>query len=109
MTEMTPRPNRLEEHPTVVHSRAQSQTPPPAVLDPTWLRALCLECGADDVGFVSLNRSELDDQRADILAAFPAAHSIIAFACRMNREPVRSPARSLANLEFHHVGMWSPR
>jgi hypothetical protein len=24
--------------------------------------------------------------------------------CRMNREPVRSPARSIANLEFHHSG-----
>ena len=26
------------------------------------------------------------------------------FVRRMNREPVRSPARSVANLEFHHTG-----
>lgn len=77
---------------------------PPVVLDADRLRKLCLECGADDVGFVSLDRTELDDQRTDILEAFPHARSVICFVCRMNREPVRSPARSLANTEFHHVG-----
>lgn len=61
------------------------------------------ECGADDVGFVSLDREELADQSTDILHAFPAARAAIAFVCRMNREPVRSPARSVANLEFHAV------
>jgi epoxyqueuosine reductase QueG/putative sterol carrier protein len=76
----------------------------PAVLDPTWLRELCLECGADDVGFVSLERPELDKERADILWSFPHAKSVIAFVCKMNRESVRSPARSLANNEFHEVG-----
>lgn len=101
-----PRSKLLEDHPTVRQQRdggTPTQTPP-AVLEPEELRALCLACGADDVGFVSLDRPELNDQRAEILAAFPAARSIIAFVCRMNREPVRSPARSLANMEFHHVG-----
>ena len=74
------------------------------MLDGTWLREVCLECGADDVGFVSLERPELDDQREDILHAFPHARSVIVFVRRMNREPVRSPLRSLANTEFHHVG-----
>lgn len=95
---------RLEDHPTVKHHRAGVSESAPETLDPQWLRTLCLECGADDVGFVSLARTELDDQRTEILAAFPAAVSLIAFVCRMNREPVRSPARSLANMEFHHVG-----
>ncbi len=102
------RSKRLEDHPSVIRAleaRAQGQTPAtPEALDPVWLRELCLECGADDVGFISLERPELEDQRADILAAFPHARSIISFVCRMNREPVRSPARSLANVEFHHVG-----
>ncbi|WP_420594020.1 SCP2 sterol-binding domain-containing protein [Deinococcus sp.] len=104
MTETTPRPKRLEDHPTVLQFRSQAPVTAPPVLDPEWLRGLCLECGADDVGFVSLARPELDDQRADILAAFPAAVSVISFVIRMNREPVRSPARSLANTEFHHAG-----
>jgi ferredoxin len=104
MSGTMPKPKLLDDHPTVVQHRARVKTAAPATLDPDWLRALCLECGADDVGFVSLARPELDDQRADILAAFPAAESIIAFVCRMNREPVRSPARSLANVEVHRVG-----
>jgi NAD-dependent dihydropyrimidine dehydrogenase PreA subunit len=65
------------------------------------LRQICLAAGADDVGFVSLDRPELDDQRADILQAFPPARLLISLVCRMNREPIRSPARSIANREFH--------
>ena len=29
---------------------------------------------------------------------------LLSFVCRMNREPIRNPARSVANLEFHHTG-----
>lgn len=94
----------LDDHPTVRRVRARPPALPPEQLDAGWLRELCVACGADDVGFVSLDRPELLDQRADILAAFPAARSVISFVVRMNREPVRSPARSLANVEFHHVG-----
>lgn len=73
-------------------------------LERDWLRAVCLQAGADDVGFVELDRPELSDQRADILAAFPHARTLVSFVCRMNREPLRSPARSVANLEFHATG-----
>ena len=66
-------------------------------------RELCLTCGADDVGFVEIERSKIAEQRADILAAFPRAKTLINFVCRMNCEPVRSPARSVANFEFHHA------
>ena len=102
------RTGRQEDHPTVRRVReAQGRGDgkrPPEVLDGAWLREVCLECGADDVGFVPLDRPELDDQREDILQAFPPARSVIVFVRRMNREPVRSPLRSLANTEFHHVG-----
>jgi len=74
------------------------------ILDVRTLRQQCLESGADDVGFVEVDRPELADQRQDILAAFPKAKALISFVCRMNREPIRSPARSIANLEFHHTG-----
>ena len=33
---------------------------------------LCLDAGADDVGFVAIGRPDLDDQRADILRPLPA-------------------------------------
>jgi ferredoxin len=94
----------LSDHPTVIRHREKGPAEPREALDAGWLRRLCLDAGADDVGFVSLTRPELDEQRAEILAVFPWAKGLISFVCRMNREPVRSPARSLANLEFHHTG-----
>lgn len=75
-----------------------------ARLEAEWLRTLCLEQGADDVGFVEVDRPEIADQRDEILALFPFTRTLVSFVCRMNRQNTRSPARSVANLEFHHVG-----
>jgi epoxyqueuosine reductase QueG len=75
---------------------------PPAVLDGAWLRQLCLEAGADDVGFVELERPSLADERPHIERAFPRTRSLISIVLRMNRDDIRSPARSVANSEFHH-------
>ena len=101
-------PLKMRTHPTVQHvyQRQAQEAQTSALsspLDIAWLRQLCLEAGADDVGFVSLARPELDDQRADILAHAPFARTLISFVCKMNREPIRSPARSVANTEFHEV------
>src|SRR5258708_39571328 len=95
------------EHPAV--RRFQENSPagpvgPPKPLDAAWLRQLCLDCGADDAGLVEISRPALDNQRDDILRTFPPARTLLSFVCRMNREPIRSPARSVANLEFHHTG-----
>jgi len=73
-------------------------------LDSTWLRQLCLEAGADDVGFVEITRPSLAGECKYIYEVFPQARSLISFVVRMNRDNVRSPARSVANLEFHHTG-----
>jgi ferredoxin len=73
-------------------------------LDQESLRGWCLEAGADDVGFVEIDRPELEQDRSDILNVFPRTRTLISFVIRMNREPIRSPARSVANLEFHHTG-----
>jgi len=96
---------RLEDHPTVIKVRRSgvaSQAPPQ--LESKWLRQVVLDAGADDVGFVEIDRAELSEERAYIEAIFPAARTPISFVTRMNREPVRSPARSVANVEFHHPG-----
>src|SRR5262245_2417675 len=99
---------KLEEHPIVKRVRARSSDAAPAgelgPLDGDWLRKLCLDAGADDVGFVEVDRPELATDRPGVLAAFPHAKSLISFVCRMNREPIRTPARSVANLEFHRTG-----
>ena len=97
----------LSEHPTVQAVHMKKAVQGDLVLSPldtAWLRSLCLEAGADDVGFVELDRPEIADQRADILAAFPHTKTLISIVCRMNRENIRSPARSVANVEFHHAG-----
>ncbi len=97
----------LAEHPTARRFRETKppgRAEPPKPLDAAWLRQLCLDCGADDAGLVEISRPALDDQRADILRAFPPTQTLLSFVCRMNREPIRSPARSVANLEFHHTG-----
>ena len=76
----------------------------PAALDAGDLRRLCRELGADDVGFVEASRPALGPERPHLEAALPGVRTLIAFAMRMNRTPIQSPARSVANLEFHHVG-----
>jgi ferredoxin len=94
------------EHPTVrrfheSHGGRPGPADPPQPLDAAWLRQLCLDCGADDAGLVEISRPALDDQRGDILRYFPPAKTLLSFVCRMNRGPIRSPARSASNLEFH--------
>ena len=97
----------LEEHPTVrsfgEKAALLSKIEKPRKFESSWLREVCLSAGADDVGFVGIDRPEIADQRKDILAAFPHAKTLISLVFRMNREPIRSPARSVANLEFHHT------
>jgi Fe-S-cluster-containing hydrogenase component 2 len=101
------RQNKLDDHPTVIQVRERPdrgvarRTEP---LEAAWLRELCLEAGADDVGFVEIDRPEIADQLEDLDAALPGVRTLISFVCRMNRENVRTPARSVANLEFHHAG-----
>lgn len=76
--------------------------PQAQVLDAAWLRQLCLDSGADDAGFVELARPSLADERRHVERAFPPARSLISLVMRMNRDTVRSPARSVSNAEFHH-------
>jgi NAD-dependent dihydropyrimidine dehydrogenase PreA subunit len=93
----------LADHPTVrrFHENTDNRSAPPSIVDAVWLRQLCLDCGAADAGLVELSRPALDDQRADILRYFPPTRTLLSFVCRMNRGPIRSPARSASNLEFH--------
>jgi NAD-dependent dihydropyrimidine dehydrogenase PreA subunit len=93
----------LDRHPTVLAHRAKELA---ADQHPTAddIRRWLLEAGADDVGFVSIDRPEIADQRDEILEAFPATRTLVSFVVRMNRVPVISPNRSVSNLEFHATG-----
>jgi hypothetical protein len=62
------------EHPTVrhfhqSHGERPSQADPPKALDATWLRQLCLDCGADDAGLVEIRRPAPDDSAVLVGAA----------------------------------------
>ncbi|MEI6429448.1 MAG: SCP2 sterol-binding domain-containing protein [Pseudanabaena sp. ELA607] len=102
---------KFDDHPTVKllrsQQKSQEQNPQNTIsspLDRDWLRSFCFDLGVDDVGFVSIDQPEIDDQRTKLLQAFPQTKSLISFVCRMNRDNVRNPARSVANVEFHHTG-----
>lgn len=98
---------QLAEHPTVKHFYEEQtrlgQPEDRSVLDAARLRQICLEAGADDAGFVEIDRPEIADQKGDILWLLPKTKALISFVVRMNRENIRTPARSVANLEFHHT------
>ena len=101
-------PARLADHPTVRKVRGR-RTERQGPLDADWLRRLCLEAGADDVAFASVDNPDLSSEREHVEAALPGARSYISLVVRMNRDNVRSTARSVANLEFHHTGESSTR
>jgi len=101
---MTQRPARLAEHPTVQKVRSRAKPDPDAVVDADWLRQVCLDAGADDVGFASVDNPDLASEREPVDAALPGAKSYISLVVRMNRDNVRSTARSVANQEFHRSG-----
>jgi len=95
------------EHPSIKRFReraAASLDQSTSTLNPEELREIVLKAGADDVGFVEVDRAELSTERDDILRFFPHTKSLISFVVRMNREPIHNPARSVANVEFHHSG-----
>ncbi len=97
----------IGKHPTVksyLGKQTQNERSIETKLEYSWLRTLCLDAGADDVGFVEIGRPEVASEKADILSYFPQTKTLIALVCKLNREPIRSIARSVANLEFHHTG-----
>ena len=97
----------IEDHPTVKRMRAIARVHVENEkdgIDADWLRQLAFDCGADDAGLVEINRPALDSQRDELLHHYPWTKTLLGFVVRMNREPIRSPARSVANIEFHHSG-----
>src|ERR1700744_1424956 len=80
------------------------KTKPPGVRDADWLREMCLAAGADDVAFASVDNADLASEVGHVQAALPGTKSYISLVVKMNRDNVRSPARSVANQEFHRSG-----
>ncbi|MBD8893972.1 SCP2 sterol-binding domain-containing protein [Roseibium litorale] len=96
---------RLEEHPTVVKVRSKQETrkKQEKPLSASWLKDLAKRHGAADAGLVEISRPSLTGEASYIREVFPRTRTLLSICGRMNREPVRSPVRSVANQEFHAV------
>jgi NAD-dependent dihydropyrimidine dehydrogenase PreA subunit len=92
----------LEDHRTVKNVRARSrQDSPDLPISANLIKQIARDCGADDAGIVDINRPAIAPQLNFIRKVYGRTQSLLAIACSMNREPVRSPTRSVANEEFH--------
>jgi hypothetical protein len=67
----------FNQHPSVIALRSQTRQPRPDTLSTEELRRLCLDAGADDVGFVRIDRPDVASERAGVLQVFPAAKILI--------------------------------
>jgi epoxyqueuosine reductase QueG len=68
------------------------------------IKKICLDAGADDVGLVDPDREALQNEREGVLNLYPFTRTIISLVVAGNRENLQSPARYLANGEFHLAG-----
>ncbi|MEZ4373209.1 MAG: SCP2 sterol-binding domain-containing protein [Polyangiaceae bacterium] len=89
-------------HPSVLRHRSLPIVKP-APIDRAALRGIAQECGAADVGVASIHRSELASELEGARSLLPTARSFVSLVVRMNRDALRAPPRSVANLEFHSV------
>ena len=64
------------------------------------IRTICLEEGADEAGFVEIDREALSPERTDILNIFSGTRAVISLVKKANRESVRSPSLPVADWEF---------
>ena len=78
--------------------------PAPPRLTATELRDLCQELGADDAGFVEVDRAALGTQGETAEGLLPGARTFVSLVIATNRDSLMAPPRSVANSAFHHAG-----
>ena len=94
---------KLDDHPTVKQYRTAQRSAARVdskPLDSAWLRALCLELGADDAGFAALDAPALAPSRDRLASMLPRAKSLISLVGRLNPESIRCPSRAASDLDF---------
>ncbi len=70
-------------------------------LDSDWLRTICREAGAADVGLVEIGRPELGDESSNARRVFSHTRTMIAIVGVSNPEAIRSVSRATANIAWH--------
>jgi epoxyqueuosine reductase QueG/putative sterol carrier protein len=99
---------RIEAHPTVQEYRHQLSATKPeeaAEIKADWLKKIALDAGADDAGFVNIDRASMADYRQDLLYVMPDVQTVMAMVFKLNRSSLRTLAHSIADIEFKHVWM----
>jgi epoxyqueuosine reductase QueG len=76
------------------------ETDAPGTLSASDTRQICLDEGADDVGFVEIGRESLAFERSDILRAYSRTKTLISVVVAANRESLQSASLSVADWEF---------
>ena len=61
----------LDQHPSVMALRSRTRSPAAGPVTAEELRRLCLEAGADDVGFVRIDRPEIASEKSGFCRSSP--------------------------------------
>ncbi|WP_332769226.1 SCP2 sterol-binding domain-containing protein [Phenylobacterium sp.] len=93
----------LKDHPIAERIRLKPPGPPPVAMSIEALKALTMECGADDCGVISFDDPLMEEEAVHARRAFPGARLAVSIVCRTQRSAIRSPVRSAANNEFHKI------
>ncbi len=96
----------LNDHPTVLAVRERTESPEPSpdsTLKSEKIRKICLEAGAADVGFAEVDRPVLEARNPELPDLLRRAKTVVSLAFSVNRENIRCPAHSVANLEFREA------
>ncbi len=64
------------------------------------LRELFISAGADDVGFVEIDRKAFGSEAADFHSIFPDTKTVVSIVKQGNRDALRSTSTSVADQEF---------
>ncbi len=67
------------------------------------LRTICLDRGADAVGFVDIGRDALSLDRDNVLRVFNGTETLISIVKTVNPESIQSPSVSVADYEFSRI------
>ena len=83
------------------HEAALAEPRQSAAVDGAWLRQLCRDAGARDVGLVEIDRPGLGQEAACARRLFPRARTLVALVTVSNPDAIRSVSRATANAAWH--------
>ena len=68
-------------------------------IDSEWLKSLCLDAGAADVGLVEFGREALGGENDNAHRLFPRVRTLVSIVTMSNPDAIRSVSRATANLD----------